>query len=74
MMLHIENKRLPWQYLIAMVIDKICKMTVKGQEVSFQYLMAFWIYGGNPDWGGGGVAEFRPLGLDRVKNICLTLR
>ena len=28
---HIENKKLPWQHLITMVIDKICKMTVKGE-------------------------------------------
>ena len=27
---HTVNKRLLWQHLIRMVIDKICKMTVKG--------------------------------------------
>ena len=28
-----ENKRLPWQHLITMLIDKICKMTVKGVKL-----------------------------------------
>ena len=49
-MWHTENKRLPWQYLITIVIDKICKMTVKGvtlkSESFFQCLMVFWSYGG----------------------------
>ena len=30
---HIGNKRLPWKHLIIMVIDKICKMTVKGLKL-----------------------------------------
>ena len=29
-MRHTENKRLPWQDLFTVVIDKMCKMTVKG--------------------------------------------
>ena len=33
MMWHTENKRLLWQHLITMVIDKICKMIVKGVEL-----------------------------------------
>ena len=28
--MHTVNKRLLWQHLIRMVIDKICKMTAKG--------------------------------------------
>ena len=28
--MHTVNKRLLWQHLIRMAIDKICKMTVKG--------------------------------------------
>ena len=28
-----ENERLPWQHLITMVIDKICKVTVKGVKL-----------------------------------------
>ena len=30
---HTENKRLLWQHLITMVIDNICKMTVKGVKL-----------------------------------------
>ena len=33
MMWHTENKRLPWQHLITMVIDKIGIMTVKGVKL-----------------------------------------
>ena len=33
MMCHTENKRLPWQPLITMVVDKICKMTVRGVKL-----------------------------------------
>ena len=41
----IKSQRLPWQHLITMVIDKICKMTVKSVKLKlesfFQYPMAF---------------------------------
>ena len=30
---HTENKRLLWQHLIRMVVDKICTMTVKGVKL-----------------------------------------
>ena len=31
---HTDNKRLPWQHLVRMVIDKRCKMTVKGVKLT----------------------------------------
>ena len=68
MTLHNGNKRLLWQHLTAIVIDKICKMSVKGvsqtQKVSFQYLLEFWSYGGKTL---GGRIPPPPPGPDRVK-------
>ena len=32
-MRHTENKRLPWQHLIKIVFDKICKITAKGVKL-----------------------------------------
>ena len=66
---HTVNIRLLWQHLIRMVIDKICKMTVKGvksksESFFFQYLMAFWSYGGKTF---GGQIPPPPPDLDRVK-------
>ena len=51
-----------------MVIDKICKMSLKGvklkSEIFFQYLLAFWSYGGKTL---GGQIPSPSLGPDRVK-------
>ena len=42
-MWYIENEKLPWQYLITMAIDKICKMTVKGIELkSKSFFLIFY--------------------------------
>ena len=52
---HTENKRLLWQHLTTIVIDKIRKMTVKGVKLKSEsfFLISFWSYEGKP-WGGGG--------------------
>ena len=56
-----------------MVIDKICKMTVKGvkskSESFFQYLMAFWSYGGKT-LGGRIPLPAALIGLNLTKS-CL---
>ena len=73
MMRYIKNKKFPWQHLITMVIDKICKITVKNEKLksesffSISYgvleLLRKTLSGG----GGGGSGGIRPPGLDRVK-------
>ena len=80
MMWHTVNKRLLWQPLMRMVIDKICKMTIKSvkskSESFLQYLMAFWSYGGKTL--GGRILPPPPLpawiGLRViVRKTCLCL-
>ena len=39
-MSHTENKRLPWQHLIKIVLDKICKMTIKGVKLKLESLFS----------------------------------
>ena len=63
---HTVNKRLLWQHLIRMVIDKICKMTVKDVKSKSE---SFFL---NISWHFGVMKEnLREVdsapGMDRVK-------
>ena len=68
---HTLNKRLLWQPLMRMVIDKICKMTVKGAKSKSESFFSI----------ARGVLELwrkilrgadsAPPGLDRVKGLIL---
>ena len=51
-MRHTESKRLPWQHLITTVIDKICKITIKGVKLKSESffgtsygIFELWRYG-----------------------------
>ena len=61
-MTHTENKSLPWQHLITMVIDKTCKMTVKGVKLKSESIFSISYgvleYEGKTLKEGGG--GFRP--------------
>ena len=69
------KQKIAKQPLMKMVIDKICKITVKGVksklESFFQYLMALWSYGGKT-LGRGGIRPPPPpawIGLMNDKII-----
>ena len=70
MMPHTDNKRLPWQHLVTMVIDKICKMTVKGVKLKSESFFSI-SYGVLEIWrenprGGGRIPPLPPawIGLN----------
>ena len=70
---HTVNKRLLLQPLMRMVIDKICKMTVKGVKSKSESF--FSISHGVLDlwrktWGGGSASP-PPPGMDRVKSFVI---
>ena len=65
------KQRLLWQHLITMVIDKICKMTVKGVKLKSESLssispgvLELW----RKNLNGEGADSASP-GMDRVKMI-----
>ena len=73
MTLHSGNKRLLWQHLTAMVIDKIRKMSIKGVKLKSESffsispgVLELW----RKTLGGGESAP--PPGPDRVKPITTT--
>ena len=71
MMRHTENKRLPWQHLIKIVFDKICKITAKGVKLKSESFFSISC-GVLELWrktirGGGRI----PPGPDRVKGAIL---
>ena len=64
---HTENKRLLWQHLIRMVVDKICKMTIKGVKLKSESFISI-SHGVLELWEktlGGGICP--PPGPDGVK-------
>ena len=70
---HTENKRLLWQHLTTLVIDKIRKMSIKGVNLKSESffsispgVLELW----RKNLRGGG---FRPPGPDRVKNLPRTV-
>ena len=67
--MHTGNKRLLWQHLTTMVIDKIRKMSVKGVKLKSESyfllsagILELWR---KNHWGG----QIPPPGPDRVKNL-----
>ena len=69
MTLHTGNKRLLWQQLTTMVIDKICKMSIKGVKLKLESFFSISrgvleLWRKNLRRGG-----FRPPGPDRVKPV-----
>ena len=64
MMRHPEDRRLPWQHLITIVIDKICKMTFKGLKLTSESFFSI----------SYGVMEVNRKGADPPSIIRIGLR
>ena len=64
--MHTVNKRLLWQHLIRMVIDKICKMTFEGVKSKSESF--FSISDGVLELWRKTLGGFHPPGPDRVKS------
>ena len=71
---HTRNKRLLWQHLTTMVIDKMRKMSIKGVKLkseSFFLISPVVLELWRKNLSGGG---FRPPGPDRVKMPTCTIQ
>ena len=69
---HTGNKRLLWQYLTTMVIDKIRKMSIKGVKLkseSFFSISPGVLELGRKNLRGGWIPP--PSGTGRVNEMCL---
>ena len=68
------NKRLLWQHLIRIVIDKICKMTIKGVRSNSESFFST-SHGVLELWRKtlGGRIPLPPPGMDRVKQYKVLL-
>ena len=69
--MHTVTKRLLWQHLIRMVIDKICKMTVEGVKSKSESFFSI-SHGVLELWRksfGGGEGFRPPTGPDKVNKL-----